>query len=284
VRRFYGRLARRAFPLFWEALKQGDTIASLLTAVFGLAGLTWVLQLIPLWVPLGTFVSLFVYGVLRANYEEFRTVEYAKHDLESKLATAEKRKAVKDLLGIAVQQGEDLRVQVRREGSEIKLIGQQDVEDWVHRTHDLIEAAFDKGEARRFLDSSDYKPETPVPYREIRVDPYKYYLEPRLQRLNELIVRANGLEVSPDFDPQSAAQPVEESTAERLTLEAAVEQTKAKNEELEAANERLVKERDAFELESRQFKGELDGQIRGRCIELSDELSDFLTLNRALDP
>jgi hypothetical protein len=37
-----------------------------------------------------------------------------------------------------------------------------------------------------------------------------------------------------------------------------------------------------LELKSRKFKDELDGQIRGRCIEVSDELSAFLTLNRAM--
>jgi len=95
---------------------------------------------------------------------------------------------------------------LRTEGDSFRLVGKQDVEEWVHRTHDLIEAAFDKGEARRFLDSSDYTPEKTVPYREIRIDPYKYHLTPRLQRLNELILRANTLEINPDFDPQSFAQ------------------------------------------------------------------------------
>jgi hypothetical protein len=284
VRHFYGRLAKQALPLLWEAFKRGDAIAALLAFLFGIAGLTWVLQLIPWWIPVGALGLLFLYGLLRANYEEFQKVEGAKQDLESKLASTEKRKAVKDLLGVAVEQGEDLRVILREEGGQWNLVSQQDVEDWVHRTHDLIEAAFDKGEARRFLDSSDYKPEKPLPYREVRADPYKYHLTPRLQRLNELIVRANSLEVNPEFDPPSEIQPTEETTAARLRLEAAVEQTKAMNEELEATNERLTRERDTLELESRLFKGERDGQIRGRCIELTDELHDFLTLNRALDP
>jgi hypothetical protein len=177
-----------------------------------------------------------------------------------------------------------LRVLVRKEGDEIKLVGQQDVEDWVHRTYDLIEAAFDKGEARRFLDSSDYKPEKPLPYREVRIDPYKYFLTPRLRRLNELILRANTLEINPDFDPQSFTQSVEESTAARLRLEAAAEQRNEENEILKAEREQLTGERDALVQESRKLKAELDGQIKGRCIELSDELSDFLTLNSAMPP
>ena len=100
---FYWRLVRRSFPLLWEALKRGDTMASILTAILGVAGLSWVLQFIPVWVPVSAFGFLFVYGLLAANYEEVRKFGDAKQDLESKLATAKKRKAVKDLLGVAVE-------------------------------------------------------------------------------------------------------------------------------------------------------------------------------------
>jgi hypothetical protein len=255
-----------------------------LFAVLGVAGLSWILQFIPLWVPASALGLIFIYGLLRANYQEFREVEDAKRNLESKLATARKRKAVKDLLGVAVEQGEDLRVTLRKEGDSFRFVSKQDVEEWVHRTRDLIEAAFDKGEARRFLDSSDYKPEKPLPYREIRIDPYKYHLTPRLQRLNELILRANTLEINPDFDPQRFAQSPEDSAAARLRLEAVAEQRNEENEKLKADIAQLVVERDALELESRTSKAELDGQIRGRCIELTDELDDFLTLNRAMPP
>ena len=147
----------------------------------------------------------------------------------------------------------------------------------MHATHDLVEAAFDKGEARHFLNSKGYDPGFEDPFRDTQLDPYKYFIQPRLKRLDELIVRANSLEVNPDFDPRSAAKFIKNSTAERLRLEAAVEQ---RNEQ----NKRVTTERDAFASESRQFKAELDGQIRGRCIEVADELSGFLTLNRAMPP
>ena len=277
-------MLKRSFPLFWDAVKRGDTIASVLFAVLGVAGLSWILQFIPLWVPAGALGLIFMYGLLRANYQEFREVEDAKRNLESKLATARKRKAVKDLLGVAVEQGEDLHVTLRKEGDSFRFVSEQDVKEWVHRTRDLIEAAFDKAEARRFLDSSDYKPEKPLPYREIRIDPYKYHLTPRLQRLNELILRANTLEINPDFDPQSFAQSAEESAAARLRLEAVAKQRNEENEKLKADIAHLAVERDALEQESRTFKAELDGQIRGRCIELTDELDGFLTLNRAMPP
>jgi hypothetical protein len=54
------------------------------------------------------------------------------------------------------------------------------------------------------------------------------------------------------------------------------------NEKLKADTQELTIVRDALEQEGRKFKAELDGQIRTRCIELTDELSDFLTLNRAM--
>ena len=220
---------------------------------------------------------LFAYGFLKALYERFG-------GMEERLATAKNRRAIKDLLGEAVDRGRNLQRTIRKEGDEIVIVSKQDVEDWVHGTHDLIEAAFDKGEARHFLNSEGYDPGHNLPWRDARHDPYKYYIEPRLKRLDELIVRANSLEVNPNFDPRRAAQSIEDSTAERLRLEAAVEQRNEENERLKADYERVTTQRDAFELESRRAKEELDGQIRERCIDVSDELSDFLTLNRALDP
>jgi hypothetical protein len=200
VLRFCWELLLRTPLLLWESAKLWVEITGVFyigVGIFGLATLT----LPPLWTGIPV-IALFLYGFMRAIYERVSTTEKQNEELSKRLAIAHKRKAVKDLLGDAVDQGKDLRVTVRKEGDEWSLVGQQDVEEWVHRTHDLIEAAFDKGEARRFLDSADYMPEKPLPYREIRVDPYKYHLEPRLQRLNELIVRANELEINPDLDPQ----------------------------------------------------------------------------------
>ena len=85
----------------------------------------------------------------------------------------------------------------------IKITSHQDIVAWVDRTHDLIEAAFDKAEARHFMNSDDYEPAKYPPWREVRVDPYKYHLKPRLRRLHELVIRANELPISPDFDPQA---------------------------------------------------------------------------------
>ena len=84
---------------------------------------------------------LFAYGFLKALYERFG-------GMEERLATAKNRRAIKDLLGEAVDRGRNLQRTIRKEGDEIVIVSKQDVEDWVHGTHDLIEAAFDKGEAQ----------------------------------------------------------------------------------------------------------------------------------------
>ena len=121
----------------------------------------------PWWalVPVGI---LFLYGLMQANYEAFTKVERRADDAEAEnkrlaaqLDGKAKRKAVKDLLGAAVEQGESLRGQTRKVGNDFRFNTKDDVEDWVHKTHDFIEAAFDKGEARRFLDSSDDRPKIP---------------------------------------------------------------------------------------------------------------------------
>ena len=216
------------------------------------AGAAWYLDLISWWM---IFVVLLVFGAMWAVYEKWKEADDQRQELEEKTATAAKRKTVKDLLGDAVDEGKNLQRTVYADGGELKLVSQQDVEDWVHRTYDLIEAAFDRGEAQHFLNSEDYKPEKASPFRDARHDPYKYFTEIRLRRLNELIVRANLLEISPDFDPQSVAREAKAYTAERIRLATAVERKTAQNETLKAEIEQVTAERDAFELESRKLGG-----------------------------
>lgn len=144
-------------------------------------------------------------GKLSGDIDALRTddAEAENKRLAAQLHDKAKRKAVKDLLGAAVEQGESLRGEMRKVGNDFRFNTKADVERWVHKTHDFIEAAFDKGEARHFLDSGDYAPKNPLAVEEMpEVDTYEYHLEPRLRRLQELIVRANESEINHDFDPQ----------------------------------------------------------------------------------
>jgi hypothetical protein len=98
--------------------------------------------------------------------------------------------------------GRALQRSVYKEGDEVIVVNQEEIKNWVHHTSDLIEAAYNKGEAQHFMNSDDYRPEKPAPFRNVYHDPYKYFVGVRLRRLDELIVRANELPVNPDFDPQ----------------------------------------------------------------------------------
>ncbi len=199
--RFYWPTLRRTFTILWTATDKyvtGFGIGSSLLTFFSpelaqLPGLNF--PALSRWWALVPLAILLVYGFLKALRERFE-------DVEEKLATVMRQKVVKDLLGEAVDKGRALQRSVYKEGDEVIVVTQEDVESWVHYTRDLIEAAYDKGEAQHFMNSDDYSPEKPSPFRNIYHDPYKYFVGVRLRRLDELIVRSNSLLVNPDFDPQ----------------------------------------------------------------------------------
>jgi hypothetical protein len=125
---------------------------------------------------------------------------------ETRLTDAQKRAALKDLLADALDEGHALRRTLYKEGDEIKLVGKQHVVEWVDRNRDLIEAAFGKLEAWRFLSNEGYTPEDlgwdfePAPWMNWQEE--KYLRSARMKRLHELIDRMDRLDINPDFDPQ----------------------------------------------------------------------------------
>jgi DNA repair exonuclease SbcCD ATPase subunit len=165
----------------------------------------------------------------------------------------------------------------------------EEVRSWVERTYSLINDAFGKAQAQRFIsnegltDEELFGRELP-PSVHLSSTRRKYLLPARLKRLHAVIDSVNSLEVNSDFDPQNVAQEYGESAAAQLRLMTALEQATVDIEKLKAASERLTAERDEAKLESRTFKSERDGQVRGRCLELSRELSDFLEEARGQDP
>jgi hypothetical protein len=199
--RFYWPTFRRTFGILWTATDRYVTAVGVLSAVLAffspeLAQLSWVsFPALSRWWAAIPLLLLFGYGFLKALHERFEGVE-------EKLTAVTRYKAVKDLLGDAVDKGKALQRTIYKEGDEVIVVTQQDVEGWVHYTRDLIEAAYDKGEARHFMNSDDYKPESASPFRNIYHDPYKYFVEARLRRLDELIMRTNSLPLNPSFDPQ----------------------------------------------------------------------------------
>lgn len=286
--RYYWGLIRRAPMLVWEASKVWTTLTAVATLYLALSpelaswGLGVFGAISPLWalVPVG---FLFLFGLLRASYEEFQDTDKKASELEKTVATASKRKTVKDLLAEAVDEGNELRGVYDRKRREIRIGHHPGIEDWVHRSHDLVEAAFDKGEARHFLSGEGFRIEGVSPEDNLYLGRDTYSVAVRLWRLDQLIVRANSLEINPEFDPERFAREVPKSTVERISLTDAVGQTKAENEELRADNERLTAERNEFEKESSRLRGERDGQIKGRCIELTDDLFALLKETKGWD-
>lgn len=202
--RYYWSLLRRMPILLWGSAKRWEAVVGVITLCLTALGVSVGWR--PWWVVFAPILLLFLYGLLRTNYETFLEVESVKDKLETRLAASKKRRAVKDLLGNAVDEGKNLQRTISADKGELKIVSQQDIEDWVHRTYDLIETAFDKGEAQHFLNSADYKPEKPYPFRNARHDPYRYFTGVRLRRLDELVVRANSLEINPEFNPHSYVQ------------------------------------------------------------------------------
>ena len=115
---------------------------------------------------------------------------------------------MKELLGDALEEGQNLYNVVYTEDGEVKKPTKAGVEDWVHRTRTLIEAALDKAEAKRFVSNHGYTEEEllgrkPHPVFKPRLLNDKYLVKARLMRLDELMLKINRLDINPDFDPQN---------------------------------------------------------------------------------
>lgn len=119
----------------------------------------------------------------------------------SGLTDEQKRVALNDLLGSALEEGQSIsqgrtyrQVEDESGGEEEKRPTAADkyrgeIHGWVYTTHELIEAAFGKAQARRFMSNEG---DMGGPYQ----------MTARIERLHELIDRMHDLEINPDFDPQ----------------------------------------------------------------------------------
>ncbi len=179
-------------------------VGSLGLSVFGVTA-WWPFS--PLW-GAAPILLFFAYGLLKANYKRFEEIKEQCERLASRVATDEKRIALKDLLGETREEGPRAHARTHETGDWDIL------SRWTNETHDLIEAAFGKGEAQLFLSDEGYPthslPGSPgndawaalaqsnVSARNRREREIGY----RLRRLDSLILRADSLPIRPDFDPQ----------------------------------------------------------------------------------
>lgn len=189
--RFYWRLVKRTPSLLWQSLTGLDKIAGALTLAFGAFGVGAWQQLVPVWSPFAAFGVIFLYGFLRANYEEHLAVEGERDELRRGRTTGERRGALKDALAEADESGHGLHASNP---------SMEAARKWVTQVHNLIEAGLGKGEARLFLSDAGYT---------FMADQHstrqKLWVEGRLRRLAELIPRVDSLDLRPDFDPQKWA-------------------------------------------------------------------------------
>jgi hypothetical protein len=133
-------------------------------------------------------------------YDRLDEVKAANEALQSQISTDEKRIALKDLVGEAMNEGRVLLRMLRREESdEAKRVRLAEVDLWVHRTSGLIEAAFDKYEGQVLLESVGESTNTRHRSPANRISE----MQARLKQLYELRSRVDTITIRPDFNPES---------------------------------------------------------------------------------
>jgi hypothetical protein len=114
-------------------------------------------------------------------------------------AKSQKRLAMKNLLGSAIETGVSLTAKQRTESESDANAFKSDAEAWATRTYQLIEDAYGKGEAKRFCDNAGI-----TIYRSGPQHPSvlaNSWMSARIQRLNELMPRVETIVMVSDFDP-----------------------------------------------------------------------------------
>ena len=124
---------------------------------------------------------------------------YSQHQIvASKNAEKEKRIAMKDLFGEAINEctliNEKPRTESEEDDAYVKEAGA-----WVAKTSQLVEKAYGKGEADLFMDDAG------IPMMSSQGHPnvlMRHKMIARIQRLNELMSRVDTITMQPDFDPK----------------------------------------------------------------------------------
>src|SRR5215210_2194937 len=85
--RFYWKLLRRTPFLLWESAKKWNTVAGIATLC--LLGFGVRVAWMPWWLVFLPIVLLFLYGLMKANHEEFRKIEQGRNESRTTLKTLE---------------------------------------------------------------------------------------------------------------------------------------------------------------------------------------------------
>jgi hypothetical protein len=141
--------------ILWEASKGWVTFTGVafLYLSFNRQLAAWGLSVFgsisPLWglLPVGL---LFVYGMMKANYEELLKLGAVREDTED----SERRRTIKSLLRDLQARGRALAENYN--DYQDNSVTDEDLERWRQETYNLIEAAFGKQEAETFLSNEEY--------------------------------------------------------------------------------------------------------------------------------
>jgi hypothetical protein len=105
---------------------------------------------------------------------------------------------MKNLLGSAIEAGESLAGKQRTESESDANAFKSYAEAWATQTDQLIEDAYGRGEAERFVNNAGIMIINGVGHPSVLT---KSWMSARIQRLNELMPRVETTVMVPDFDP-----------------------------------------------------------------------------------
>lgn len=196
-------MARRAPILLWQSARLWTEIAAIGSVVLAVMGIStgW-----PLWSPLVPIGILFLYGLLRANYERFQELEadrdkiaVERDELAARIAAGRDEYANRHREEKTRTAVENRLASLQEEGANLRTASHEDIDAWAAKTKGFIEAAFGRAEAQLFLSDAGYTVSEDVQGFISR--PEEVRLEFRLRRLSELIARSGALAIGPHFDP-----------------------------------------------------------------------------------
>jgi hypothetical protein len=198
VLRFHWRLVKRLPELLWASASRVEKVIGVVSFLLSVFGLTaWFATLLAAWLdtwwpisPLWALLPLaflFVYGLMKANYEAFQEVDDRKEELEKKLEEKKKRMALRRLLGEAVTRGHLLRAQDP---------SRHEAEVWGRNTHDLVVDALTVAEAE-FLLAGDYPDAT------TDLTDTQRWMKYRIDRIMKLLEQLHNFDINPNFNPDN---------------------------------------------------------------------------------
>jgi hypothetical protein len=175
------------FSDYWPA------ITAIITFLSGLAGLLLQDRPNSKRISFGIFV---LFGII-SMFGTFNSIHESKVAAD---AEKDKRIAMKDLLGAAINDCAALNVKKRTESQEDVDAYANDAGVLATKTRNLIAQAYGEGEANLFMNDAGISTMASPGHPNVLM---RSEMIARIQRLNELITRVDTITMRPDFDPRN---------------------------------------------------------------------------------